>query len=110
MADKSWKAFERRCARLLGTARIPVTGLDRNGADCETEALAVQCKLRRGMPVYLLEWLAGIREAARRRGKAGVVIWKQPRQRDEDALVVMRLADFAALVGQAAEPSDESSG
>ena len=32
MADKSWKAFERRLAARVGGARIPVTG-ERDGAD-----------------------------------------------------------------------------
>jgi hypothetical protein len=32
MADKAWKAFERRLCRDVGTERIPVTG-GRHGAD-----------------------------------------------------------------------------
>ena len=32
MADKAWKAFERRIAERVGGKRIPVTG-ERDGAD-----------------------------------------------------------------------------
>lgn len=53
MADRTWKAYERRIARLLGTRRIPVTG-ERTGADADTPLLAVQCKKRTRIPGYLL--------------------------------------------------------
>ena len=52
MADKSWKAFERRVAKRVGGKRIPVTG-ERDGADVVAGPFVYQAKLRRGLPSYL---------------------------------------------------------
>ena len=102
MPDKGWKAFERRVANAMGGRRIPVTG-ERGGADVVGGGPFVyQCKLRRGIPTYLAEWLAGIRGAAARAGNdtIGVVIWKAPRKRDEDAVVILRYKDWQDLHGE----------
>ena len=56
--DKSWKAFERRVAKRVGGKRIPVTG-ERDGADVDAGPFVYQCKLRRGLPSYLRDWLRG---------------------------------------------------
>ena len=95
MADKSWKAFERRVAARVGGKRIPVTG-ERDGADVVAGPFVYQAKLRRGLPSYLRTWLQGIVEAGERSGGAtGVVVWKAPNARDDEAVVVLRLADWA---------------
>ena len=93
MADKSWKAFERRIAKRVGGKRIPVTG-ERDGADVVAPAFVYQCKLRRGLPTYLKGWLRGIVAAGARKDSTGVVIWKTPGARDDDAVVVLRLRDW----------------
>ena len=98
MPDKSWKAFERRIAARLGGKRIPVTG-ERDGSDVDAGPFQYQCKLRRGVPSYLRDWLRGIVSAGERKGSVGVVIWKQPNARDDDAVVVLRLADWQDLHG-----------
>ena len=99
MADKSWKKFERRLARRVGGRRIPVTG-ERDGADVIVDkAFSYQCKLRRGMPSYLRDWLRGIVAAGERSGTTGVVVWKAPREKDDDAIVVLRLLDWQKLHG-----------
>ena len=99
MADFAWKAFERRLAKRVGGKRIPVTG-ERNGADViGGDPFVYQCKLRRGVPSYLREWLRGIVSAGERRGSVGVVIWKQPNARDDEAVVVLRLRDWQDLHG-----------
>ena len=54
MADKSWKAFERRLAKRVGGRRIPVTG-ERDGADVVAGPFVYQAKLRKGVPEYLRE-------------------------------------------------------
>ncbi len=82
MPNATWKAFERRLARLLGTERIPVTG-ERAGADFETPLFAFQAKKRATVPGYLAEWLDGIRAA--RPDKVGIVIMQLPRRPDCDA-------------------------
>ena len=99
MADRSWKAFERRLAHRMGGRRIPVTG-ERDGADVIGGGPFVyQAKLRRGVPSYLRDWLRGIVAAGERANAVGVVVWKAPRARDDDAVVVLRLKDWEALHG-----------
>ena len=93
MADKSWKAFERRLAKRVGGRRIPVTG-ERDGADVVAGPFVYQAKLRKGVPSYLRDWLRGIVAAGERSGATGVVIWKAPNARDDDAVVVLRLKDW----------------
>ena len=101
MTDKAWKAFERRVAKKMGGIRIPVTGA-REGADVAGGPFVYQCKLRRGMPSYLRQWLRGIVGAAERNADevTGVVVWKEPGGRDDDSVVVLRLKDWQALHGK----------
>ena len=98
MADKSWKAFERRLARRVGGRRIPVTG-ERDGVDVAAGPFVYQAKLRSGLPSYLREWLRGIVAAGERVNAVGVVVWKASHARDDDAVVVLRLKDWQALHG-----------
>lgn len=98
-ARATWKSAERRCAVDLGGVRIPVTGIDRHGADVVTPMFHVQIKLRKSLPVWLWEWLEGIRLDAQPKSKTGILLLKKPRQKDTDGLVVMSYADFVALHG-----------
>lgn len=98
MGDTSWKAFERRQCRDMGVERIPCTG-ERAGADGATALFAFQFKLRRSLPLWLWTWLGGIVAHAESRGKVGVLVLKRPRQRDTDALVVLRWQDWLDLHG-----------
>jgi hypothetical protein len=102
----SWKKFERRVAKRLGMTRRPVTGIDRNDGDCFNALFEVQCKKRAGQPAYLREWLAGIVETAKAKGRIGFVIWKEPGKGrpDDDALVVLTLRDWEQLHGSLNEP------
>ena len=72
---------------------------ERHGSDVDGGPFQYQCKLRRGMPGYLRSWLRGIVKAGARKDSIGVVIWKQPRERDDDAVVVLRLQDWQDLHG-----------
>lgn len=98
-ARATWKGYERRVARDLGGRRIPVTGIDRHGADVVTDMFHCQLKLRKALPSWLWEWMAGIVGTATDAGKVGVLILRKPRQDDAEALVVMRYADFCDLHG-----------
>ena len=60
--------------------------------------VAVQIKKGYGQPTYLREWLKGITEHAR--GKVGCVVWGAKGARDDDAVVILRLADFATLLAR----------
>ena len=97
MSDTSWKAFERRLAHRVGGKRILVTG-ERDGADVDAGPFVYQAKLR-PVPAYLTGWLNGIVSAGERTGATGIVIWKTPRSLDDDALVILRLADWQELHG-----------
>ena len=103
-ARGTWKAFERRIAADLGGKRIPVTGVDRDGADVETPHFNIQAKLRRALPTWLWTWLNGIRSTTPA-GKFGVLVLKLPGQKDTDGLVVMTYGDFVAIHGVSDEPS-----
>lgn len=99
-ARSTWKGAERRVAADLGGNRIPVTGIDRDGADVVTPLFHVQVKLRKCLPVWLWGWLSGIRSDAGPAGKVGILILKKPRQRDCEGLVVMAYGDFVDLHGK----------
>lgn len=98
-ARNTWKQRERNVAEVLGGQRIPVTGIDRHGADVVTPLLHVQVKHGRNRPSYLRDWLDGICGTAKDAGKVGIVVWSAPREAQGDALVVMRLSDFESLHG-----------
>ena len=107
--DKSWKAFERRVAKRVGGKRIPVTG-ERDGADIQAGPFCYQAKLRRGQPEYLRDWLRGIVAAGERSGTTGVVVWKVPGARDDDAVVVLRLRDWQSWHGDDQARTKQSPG
>lgn len=98
-ARGTWKAYELRVSKDLGGKRIPVTGLDRNGADVVTPMFHCQVKLRKALPAWLFTWLDGIVGTAAEHNKVGILILRKPRQDDADALVVMRFKDFRDLHG-----------
>lgn len=98
-----WKAFERRCAKRLGLRRRPVTGIDRDDGDAFNDMFEAQCKVRKGQPAYLRDWLAGIVATAQPRNRIGIVIWKEAGRgkgrEDDEALVILRLKDWQDLHG-----------
>jgi hypothetical protein len=98
MADRSWKAFERRIAVDHGVCRIPVTG-ERHGADIRTEMFSIQTKLRKAIPKCIREWSDQISATATREGRIGVLVVKEPGKRDDNALVIVRYRDWCDLHG-----------
>jgi hypothetical protein len=109
VADRTWKAFERRVARAFGTERIPAAGVmgkaQLDAPDFETSLIVAQVKKGYNPPSYLRSWLDGIVGQGQRVGRRGVVIWGGKGVKDDDAFVVMRLADFVELHRQADEPT-----
>ena len=100
---KSWKAFEPEHRQASRRAqRIPVTGLDRSGADVESQGIR-SIKRNSGQqgrcPSYLRDWLRGITAAGERKNATGIVVWKAPRALDDDAVVILRLQDWQKLHG-----------
>lgn len=94
MPDKAWKAFERRFAKRMGTVRIGPTGDD--GADFITDDFVVQCKLRKTVPLWLLDAVDNAVKAAGDERK-GFALIKKKNMRDNDALVILRYSDFEEL-------------
>lgn len=99
MADKRWKRVERDLAKDMGVRRIPVTGIDRHGADFEDAIACYQVKSRRAIPGWLWEWHQGIQGTATAKDKAGVVVLHQPGQDRAKALVVLTWKDWTDLHG-----------
>lgn len=97
-ARGTWKRRERDVATVLGGRRIPVTGVDRHGADVEAGMFKVQVKHGRRRPKHLREWLDGICSQATA-GQIGIVIWADNNERLTDAVVLMKMKDFTDLHG-----------
>lgn len=74
MVDKSWKAFERKIARALGTHRTPLSGSASRHTSSDTlhEQLYVECKLRRSSA--LDTYFRSIRHKAEVEGKLPVFV------------------------------------
>lgn len=105
-ARGTWKQEERRIADDLNGKRIPVTGIDRDGADVVTPLFLVQSKLRRTLPDWLFSWLWPIAAEAREQGRIGIMVLRKPRMRNADSLVVIKFDDFVSLVGALTPPED----
>ena len=112
-ARSTWKGYERRVAAAVGGRRIPVTGIDRDGVDVDAGPFVYQVKLRaRASATDIRKWLEGICRVAQAEEHridfgfreyatpTGVLVWKEPGQCDEDALVILRFADWRALHGK----------
>ena len=102
MADRTWKAFERRMARMFGTERIPAAGVmgkqQKDAADFQTARFSFQAKKGYHPPSYLRSWLSGIVAIAQAENKIGVVVWGGKGDLDSEAYVILRASDFASLV------------
>ncbi len=95
---KDWKTCERRVAGLLGGQRVPVTGRQRGDTpDIEHEALSIEVKSRKSLPIWLLDALNQAR-AASENGKLPVVVLHQDRTPYRDSLIVLRIEDFTGYL------------
>jgi hypothetical protein len=96
MSDQRWKATERRIAVLLGGRRVPVSGRARGDQPDVTHPwLSIECKDRATLPAWLLEALRQA-EAAALGTQLPIAVLHQAGARHDQALVVLRLADFVA--------------
>lgn len=101
MADRTWKAFERRMARMFETERIPAAGVmgrhQKDAADFQTARFSFQAKKGYQPPSYLRSWLSGIVTIAQASGRIGVVVWGGKGEQDSEAFVILRASDFAEI-------------
>jgi hypothetical protein len=98
MADKTWKAAERKVAARIGGARLSNHALGLRTPDCESDWLSVEVKHRKALPSWLLDALGQARTNATP-GKLAVAVLHQAGARYDDALVVVRLSDFVEWFG-----------
>ena len=96
---RDWKQAERRIAAMLGGRRIPVSGRGRgDNPDVEHPTLSVEVKARASFPAWLEDALKQA-ELSASEGKTPVAVLHPDRRPYRDALVVLRLSEFAELVG-----------
>ncbi len=101
MPDTRWKATERRVASLLGGRRVPVSGRGRGDQpDIAHPWLALEVKDRATLPAWLLDALDQAERSATPAQLPAAVL-HQAGDRHDQALVVLRLADFVAWCGGA---------
>lgn len=107
MPRSTWKQFELRVAALVRGRRIAVTGQDRGDRDVDATYLHgrlhcwFQLKKRKTLRATIVDWLDEIRAVcAKQRGAdgLGVLVVSCSRLKDDDALVVLRLSDWARLI------------
>lgn len=79
--------------------RIPVTG-ERDGADVVARPFWVQVKLRRTLSLPAAKAALVRLQAKVPDGETAILVHKQPRQRDDDAVVLMLFSEFRAWHGR----------
>jgi hypothetical protein len=99
---KDWKQAERRIADILGGRRVPVSGRSRGDTpDIEHHTLSVEVKSRKVLPAWLEDAMRQA-EAASKDGELPVAVLHQDGKRHTEALVVIRLEDFADYMKRSA--------
>ena len=94
-ANNTWKALERKCAKLLGGHRNPLSG----GASRHTRGdiihptLYVECKLRQKLSIW--SWFKDTAEKAKVEHKMPLLVIKEKGKKGE--LVVLDIHDFVEL-------------
>jgi len=105
MADKSWKAFERRVAKDFGSVRTALSG--GNGkvtrSDTHHPRLFVECKHNAESAVWTL--FLKTRELAKKEGKTPVVI--QGKKKHPGYLLIVHCDDFRRILASLARPSPQ---
>ena len=93
--DKTWKAAERRIAKILGGRRYPAnTG---GPEDIEHEELSVQVKHRKNLPIWIKSAILDAEATAGAR--LPIAVLHERYSPYEDSLVIMRLSEFVEWWG-----------
>ena len=87
------KSFELAVAKFMGMKRAHFEAHDLEGHDLIT----VECKKREKLPKSVKDWYAQAANAAQC-GKVPVLVMGELGQRTKDALVVLALDDFRAIL------------
>jgi hypothetical protein len=95
---KDWKQAERRIADILSGQRVPVSGRTRGDRpDIKHPTLSVEVKSRKSLPAWIENAMQQAK-AASKNGELPVAVLHQDGERYTDALVIIRLKDFADYV------------
>ncbi len=97
MADKTWKARERRVCQLLGCTRRGADYADRDGGKndcCEECGYSVEIRNRKNIPFSQVRDQVNKAEQRARPEQIPVAIMFNPGMHDKDGLVFMRLETF----------------
>ncbi len=103
MADKTWKAVERKIANIFGGKRVPVSGRGRgNVPDIDHPVFAFEVKCRPNHPALLRVAMDQAEKSAENdeSGKLPLVILHEWGQKHMDDLTVMRVKDFLKILAQ----------
>ena len=95
MADKLWKAAERKICQMLGGTRRGPTG--RDDSDCIHNWLAVEIKNRK-MPTYIRRWVSQA-IVNKEPDHLPIVVWHNPGTAYQGSLVILQLDDFLEWFG-----------
>ncbi len=95
MADKSWKAFERRIAHSLGTKRNPLSGSNSRHSESDSlhPKLFIECKLRKRIP-FMKDW-DKTKLGAKKEKKIPIVVFHEKKRKEN--IVMMSFDDFEEL-------------
>lgn len=94
MADKAWKACERRIAKYIKGERVPITGRQRGDApDIKHNWLSPEVKYRKTLPAWFKDAMNQAEASAMPR-QLPVVIMVEKGQEVGEAFIMCRLKDF----------------
>jgi hypothetical protein len=100
VADKRWKATERRIVALVGGRRVPVSGRGRGDQrDIAQPWLWLEVKDRATLPAWLLDALDQA-EASATAAQLPVAVLHRVGDRHDYALIVLRLGAFVDWCGR----------
>ena len=94
MADKAWKACERRIAKYIGGERVPITGRARGSApDIDHAWLSIEVKYRKKLPDWMHDAMSQAKASARG-NQMPVVIYCENGMDTGKCYIVTELGDF----------------
>lgn len=95
MADKSWKAFERRIANALGVKRNPLSGSNSRHSESDTlhPKYFIECKLRARIP-FMKDW-DKTKKCAQKEKKIPLVVFHEKKRKEN--IVMMSFDDFVGM-------------
>ena len=104
MTDATWKAHERRAARLLGGKRLGATGQSTPDVISGDGNVVAECKHRQALPQWITDALGKVRAQAGAH-RLGVVVLHEHGARD--SIVCLALKDWRARYGELPGTSGE---